>query len=69
MGGKEGEGGEGWGWRPERERGMGGEGWGCDGCEGWERKAGGVCEVGRGRGDTRWPVWRGEVAAAGRRGC
>ena len=23
VGGKEGEGGEGWGWRPERERGMG----------------------------------------------
>ena len=56
----------------------GGEGWGCEGCEGWGRKTGGVCAVGGGgelggggdgSGDARWPVWRGEVAAAGRRGC
>ena len=78
VGGKEGEGGEGWGWRPERERGMGARAGGARGARdgggrlgAWVRLVGGgeLGGGGDGSGDAMWPVWRGEVAAAGRRGC
>ena len=35
----------------------GGEGWGCEGCEGWGRKAGGVGAVGGGRRVGRRRGW------------